>query len=57
MELLAAIEELDAILADEKRLRTTVADELAEVAKQFATPRRTVLLEAAGQPVATMRWK
>ena len=54
-ELLAAIDELDAVLNDEKLLRSTVSDELAEVAKQFATPRRTVLLEAAGQPVATMQ--
>ena len=30
-------------------LRETVSDELAEVAKQFGTPRRTVLLESAGR--------
>jgi len=30
-----------------------VSDELAEVAKQFGTPRRTVLLESAGQPSTT----
>ena len=28
-----------------------VSDELAEVAKTYGTPRRTVLLESAGQPV------
>jgi DNA gyrase subunit A len=46
------IEELSEILADDALLRRTVSDELAEVAKRFGTPRRTVLLESAGQPVA-----
>ena len=32
-------------------LRRVVSDELAEVAKTFGTPRRTVLLESAGAPV------
>ena len=32
-------------------LRKVVSDELAEVAKTYGTPRRTVLLESAGQPV------
>jgi DNA gyrase subunit A len=41
------------LLADEKMLRQTVSDELAEVAKTFSTPRRTVLLESAGQPAPT----
>ncbi|MCW2813258.1 MAG: gyrA 2 [Nocardioides sp.] len=50
-ELLAEIEALDAILGDEALLRTVVSDELAEVAKTFGTPRRTVLLESAGTPV------
>ncbi len=39
---------LRAILADDRLLRTTVSDELAAVAQAHATPRRTVLLEAAG---------
>ena len=47
----ATIEELDRILGDETVLRSVVADELAEVAKTFGTPRRTVLLESAGQTV------
>jgi DNA gyrase subunit A len=47
-ELKARIAELDEILADETRLRSVVSDELAEVAKTFGTPRRTVLLESAG---------
>ena len=47
-ELLAAIAALDEILADETRLRGVVSEELAEVAKTFGTPRRTVLLESAG---------
>ncbi|KRF34357.1 DNA gyrase/topoisomerase IV subunit A [Nocardioides sp. Soil805] len=46
-ELLRTIEQLDAILADEKMLRKVVSDELAEVAKTYGTPRRTVLLGAA----------
>ncbi len=47
-ELSATIEALAAILADEALLRRTVSDELGDVAKTFATPRRTVLLEASG---------
>ena len=50
-QLRATIEELDAILADDAVLRSVVADELADVAKRFGTPRRTVLLESAGQTV------
>ena len=46
------IEELDAILADEALLRKVVSDELAEVAKTYGTPRRTVLLGGA-LPMAT----
>src|SRR5690606_37914780 len=46
------IEELDAILSDEDLLRSVVGDELADAAKSFGTPRRTVLLESAGQPIA-----
>ncbi len=51
-ELLAEIEALDAILGDEALLKKVVSDELAEVAKTYGTPRRTVLLESAGTPVA-----
>ncbi|MHA7284113.1 DNA gyrase/topoisomerase IV subunit A [Arthrobacter sp. TMS2-4] len=40
------IAELDAILGSEERLRTLVSDELAALSDQFATPRRTVLLES-----------
>jgi DNA gyrase subunit A len=46
------IEELEAILADETLLRKVVSDELLEVSKTYGTPRRTVLLETAGTPVA-----
>ncbi|MPZ61496.1 MAG: DNA topoisomerase 4 subunit A [Propionibacteriales bacterium] len=49
-ELRRTIEELTAILEDESLLKQVVADELAEVAKQHGTPRRTVLLESAGAP-------
>ncbi len=50
-ELRRTIEELDAILGDDSLLRTVVSDELAEVAKTYGTPRRTVLLESAGTAV------
>ena len=50
-QLRKTIEELEAILADETLLRSVVASELDEVAQKFGTPRRTVLLESAGQAV------
>ncbi len=52
-ELRRTIEELDEILGDDARLRAVVSDELAEVAKTFGTPRRTVLLESSGQTRTT----
>jgi DNA gyrase subunit A len=42
------IDELTAILDSEQRLREVVSAELAEISEQFATPRRTVLLESSG---------
>jgi DNA gyrase subunit A len=53
-KLRATIEELTAILESEELLRRTVSDELAEVAANFATPRRTVLLESAGVPATAV---
>lgn len=47
-QLRSEIEALRAVLSDERLLRRTVSDELAEVAQAHATPRRTVLLESAG---------
>lgn len=47
-ELEREIERLTAILEDENLLRKTVSEELAEVAKTYGTPRRTVLLESSG---------
>ncbi|WP_151526792.1 DNA gyrase/topoisomerase IV subunit A [Serinicoccus kebangsaanensis] len=47
-ELEREIEALEAILADEQLLLKVVSDELAEVAQQHGTPRRTVLLESDG---------
>ncbi len=41
----AEIAELTAILDSDARLRGLVSDELADVARKFGTPRRTVLLE------------
>jgi DNA gyrase subunit A len=49
-ELQARIAELTEILEDDKKLRRVVSDELAAVAKDHGTPRRTVLLESAGAP-------
>ncbi|MEJ5946903.1 DNA topoisomerase IV subunit A [Pseudokineococcus basanitobsidens] len=54
-ELRATIAELEAVLGDEQRLRTVVSDELAEVAREHGTPRRTVLLEASGAAAPTAR--
>jgi DNA gyrase subunit A len=47
-ELEVEIEKLTAILEDEGLLRRIVSDELAEIAKTYGTPRRTVLLESSG---------
>jgi len=52
-ELEQAIEELTAVLDDDTRLRKVVGDELADVARQHGTPRRTVLLESVGQPATS----
>ena len=49
-ELRATIAALTEIIESEKLLRETVSSELADVAKQFGTPRRTVLLESVGVP-------
>ncbi|MFD3401916.1 DNA topoisomerase (ATP-hydrolyzing) subunit A [Kribbella sp. NPDC058693] len=47
-ELEREIEALTAIIDDPKLLQKTVSDELAEIAKTYGTPRRTVLLESSG---------
>ncbi|GAA1179356.1 DNA topoisomerase IV subunit A [Ornithinimicrobium humiphilum] len=52
-ELLREIERLQAILDDPQVLLAVVSDELAEVAKEHGTPRRTVLLESDGQSGTT----
>jgi len=54
-ELRATIAELEAVLGDEARLRGVVSDELAEVAREHGTPRRTVLLEASGTAAPAAR--
>ncbi|GII00508.1 DNA gyrase/topoisomerase IV subunit A [Planobispora takensis] len=46
--LLDEIAELTEILSSEIRLRKVVSGELAQVAKTYGTPRRTVLLESSG---------
>ena len=51
-ELVETIAALTAILDDDALLRRTVSSELADVAKAHSTPRRTVLLESVGLPVA-----
>lgn len=47
------IAELTAVLDSDELLRRMVSDELAEVAKNHGTPRRTVLLESAGGPATS----
>lgn len=54
-ELMAAIEELRALLADPKRLRALVSSELAEISETYGTPRRTLLTEAAPSIASTAR--
>jgi DNA gyrase subunit A len=51
------IDELTKILSDDKVLRRLVSSELAEVAKTYGTPRRTVLLEGAGTGVSAAKAK
>ncbi|MGH3198472.1 MAG: DNA gyrase/topoisomerase IV subunit A [Streptosporangiaceae bacterium] len=48
----AEIAALTSILESQEQLRELVSGELAEVAKRFGTPRRTVLLEGGSQAVA-----
>jgi DNA gyrase subunit A len=50
-ELRAEIASLTSILESDEKLRELVSGELAEVAKKFGTPRRTVLLEGGSEPV------
>ena len=50
----AEIAELTRILDSDAELRKLVSAELAAVAKQYGTERRTVLLESAGAPVAAV---
>jgi len=50
-ELRRTIEGLEAILATDASLRAVVSEELAAVALELGTPRRTVLLADAGLPV------
>ncbi len=54
IELERTIAELTAILESEELLREVVSTELADVAARFATPRRTILLEAVGVPAAAL---
>ncbi len=48
-QLTREIAALTAILDSEPKLRGLVSSELAEIAKTYGTPRRTVLLESSGQ--------
>jgi DNA gyrase subunit A len=52
--LTSEIEELTRILDSDAELRKLVSAELAAVAKQFANPRRTLLLEAGAAPAAAV---
>ncbi|MGI5164078.1 DNA gyrase/topoisomerase IV subunit A [Spirillospora sp. CA-253888] len=51
-QLAKEIAALTAILESERKLRGLVSRELRDVAKEFDTPRRTVLLESSGQAKA-----
>ncbi|MCL6423457.1 DNA topoisomerase IV subunit A [Brachybacterium sp. JHP9] len=53
-ELRARIEALQEILASEEALRSLVSDELAAVAAEHGTARRTVLLESSQQGTASL---
>ncbi|MFI0350614.1 DNA topoisomerase (ATP-hydrolyzing) subunit A [Actinomadura sp. 9N407] len=48
-QLTKEIAKLTAILESERKLRNLVSKELGEVAAEYSTPRRTVLLESSGQ--------
>ncbi|HLS48614.1 MAG TPA: DNA topoisomerase IV subunit A [Actinomycetaceae bacterium] len=54
-ELAADIATLTELLGDEDLLRQTVSSELAEVAAEHGTPRRTVLLDQLGAQTAAAR--
>lgn len=47
-QLQATVEELDALLADPQQLATLVSGELAQVAQELGTPRRTALVHDDG---------
>jgi DNA gyrase subunit A len=49
-QLRTTIQELEALLTSEARLRTLVSTELAQVSSAHSSPRRTLLLEATGAP-------
>jgi DNA gyrase subunit A len=51
-QLAKEIAKLTAILESEKKLRGVVSKELGDVAKEFSTPRRTILLESSGHTAA-----
>src|SRR5674476_1008999 len=52
-ELRKQIAELEEVLASDSQLRAVVSEEMAEVARTFGTPRRTILLESAGAAVGS----
>ncbi len=54
-ELRRLIAELEAVLADPAVLRQVIADELAEVAREHGTPRRTVLVGGDLRELVTTR--
>ncbi|MCP9949433.1 DNA gyrase/topoisomerase IV subunit A [Actinomadura madurae] len=51
-QLAKEIAKLTAILESERKLRGVVSKELGDVAKEFSTPRRTILLESSGHTAA-----
>ncbi|WP_173095498.1 DNA gyrase/topoisomerase IV subunit A [Actinomadura verrucosospora] len=51
-QLAKEIAKLTAILESERKLRALVSKELGEVASEYSTPRRTILLESSGHTAA-----
>ncbi|MGA1811679.1 DNA topoisomerase IV subunit A [Frondihabitans sp. 4ASC-45] len=54
-ELLAAIASLRELLSDPAKLRALVSSELADIADEYGTPRRTLLTEAAPSVASTRK--
>lgn len=54
-DLVEKIANLEEILGSDEKLRMVISSELAEVAQQYGTPRRTVLLESDGASASSAK--